>query len=121
MVYCGASVSELYHVVIGSMVVMYILHVCNVYMHNAQYDVCTNLCISSLGIVCLGLSISTSLIFPSFVGCFCHTSSSLSRFRVRSSRFSLSCDGFRVLLEVFMFTHPYIIFALVCSCKCKKM
>ena len=39
-------------------------------------------------------------------GCFCRTSSSLL-FRVRSGLFSLSCDGFRVLLEVFrisMFT-----------------
>ena len=34
--HCGAGVSELYCVFIGSMVVTYILHVCNVYMHNAQ-------------------------------------------------------------------------------------
>ena len=34
--YCGASVNELYRVFIGSMVVTYVLHVCNVYMHNAQ-------------------------------------------------------------------------------------
>ena len=36
--HCGVSVSELYRVFIGDMVVTYVLHVCNVYtgMHNAQ-------------------------------------------------------------------------------------
>ena len=43
--HCGASVSELYRVY--SMVVTYILHYCK--MHNAQYNIYTNLCIGSLG------------------------------------------------------------------------
>ena len=40
--HCAASVSELYCVSIASMVVTGILHVCNVDMHNAQYDIYTN-------------------------------------------------------------------------------
>ena len=53
-------------------------------------------------------------------GCFCCTSSSLL-FRVRSRLFSLSCDGFRVLLEVFrisMFTTSTktTVYKSVCTC-----
>ena len=40
VVHCGVSMSELFvHrwcYTVGSMVVMYVLHVCNVYMHDAQ-------------------------------------------------------------------------------------
>ena len=42
MVHCGASVSELYCVFTNNMIVTYILQVCNLYMHNAQQDVYTN-------------------------------------------------------------------------------
>ena len=51
----------------------------------------------------LALSLSASLIFPAFARLFLpHVG--LSRSRVRNSLFSWSCDGFRALLEVFMFT-----------------
>ena len=100
--HCGASVSELYHVFIGSMVVMYILHVCNVYMHNAQYDICTNLCIGGLGRAeRLALSLSASLIFPAFARLFLPHIGLSYRSRVHSSLYSLSCDDFSTLLEVF--------------------
>ena len=36
VVRCGVSVSDLYRVFVSSMVVTYVLHVCNVYVHNAQ-------------------------------------------------------------------------------------
>ena len=48
-VHCGASMNELNRIFIGSMVVTYILRVCNVYTHNAQCTIYTNLCIGSLG------------------------------------------------------------------------
>ena len=64
--HCGASVSELYRVFIGSMVVMCILHVCNVDMHDVQYDIYA----SAVWLEHLALSLSTSLILPAFVQLF---------------------------------------------------
>ena len=74
-------------------------------MYNAQQDIYTNLCIGSLGrapspislrfvngsCLCLAVSAARCALSP-------------SRSRVRSSLFSLSCNGFRAVLEVFVFT-----------------
>ena len=60
-VHCWASVSEFCCVFIGSMVVMYIMHVCNVYMHNAQYNIYTK----AAWVECLALSLSAASLFLS--------------------------------------------------------
>ena len=89
--HCRASVSELYCVFIASMVVTYILDVCNVDMYNMIF---IQIYVSAVGVERLAS-------FLPLLGCFCRTSSSLSHSCVRSSLFSLSCDGFRAL---YMFT-----------------
>ena len=82
-VHCGASVSELYRVFIGSMVVTYILHVCICTMHNRNIYLYKFMHWQS------GQStqpyISALLIFLPLLGCFYRMSGSLSCFRVRSS------------------------------------
>ena len=92
--HCGASVSELYRVFIGSMVVTYILHVCN--MHNAQHDIYLGRAPSPISLRFANLS------------CLCSAVSAARRaLSLILSWFCLSCDGFRLLLEVFriyMFT-----------------
>ena len=102
--HCGASVSESYHIFIGSMVVTYILHVCIVHMHNRIF---IQIYASAVWVECLALSLSVSLIFPAFALLFLlHVGFSLSEscFHVCSSLaviFVLGCNGFRALLEVF--------------------
>ena len=78
--YCGASVSEFCRVFIGSMVVTYIVHICNAgyicIMHNRIFIQIYALVV---WVECLALYLSSLLIFPAFVRLFLpHVGLSLS-------------------------------------------